>query len=229
MGSMTLLGCGRASATVGPPTFSWTADDNVWTGTGTATITSSADAIGAASATRRVVVIGRISNGNPYVLTGGTIGGVTIDTTFSDNATDASNAWFLASAIVPTGTTATVVLTFTGGGIFGPICSIFTVDNSQLSGPTSPVTAIGIASATTTLTKTIAVLAGGSILASCNGSGTSTVPQITSSTATFTNDGTISNFYSSGHANGASANVASSVTETWTGSAAAGLLLVAYR
>lgn len=216
---------------VGPPSFVYQVDDNSWTGGGTATVTSSANAIGSAFATRRVVVMGRISNGNPYVLTGGTIGGVALDILFSDFATDASNAWFLASAVVPTGTTATAILTFTGGGVVSPISSVFTVDNSQLANPTSVVTSITTAAATTTITGTVAVLAGGSILAICNGSGTSTAPQVTGGTSSPnpSNDGTISNFYSSAHGNGEAVNASATVTETWTGSASAGLLLAAFR
>jgi hypothetical protein len=211
------------SPPVGPPIFTYQTDDPAWSGT--STLTSSAEPIGSAFATRRVVFMIRVGDVGS-TLSSGTIGGVTLDTLIRIGS-DGTSLVYLVSAIVPIGTTAAAVLNFTGS-IFSIVSTTFTTDNAQLASST-PITSFASVASGTTLTGSVAVLAGGSILAICIASGSTTNPQITASTAGLSNDGKISNFYSSGHANGAPANAASSVTETWIGSAATVLALAAYR
>jgi hypothetical protein len=125
--------------------------------------TFSSYAIGAASPTRRVIAVFFADNGS----TGGrtfvsaTIGGIAADVDASVTHTaGGSVAIGIASATVPTGTTATLTGTFSGGMARGA-CWAVSVDNLKNTVPHDTATATG----TNPLDTTINCLAGGFVLA----------------------------------------------------------------
>lgn len=79
------------------------------------TYTFTGKAIGAADAGRYVVVVAGHSAGAQRALTSATIGGVSATTLLTVNGADGFSAVHIIIALVPTGTTATVVLNYNNG------------------------------------------------------------------------------------------------------------------
>ena len=131
------------------------------------TATATGVSIGSAFSTRLVIVMWR-RNFN-QTMTSATIGGVACsgatggmvdhqDTT--GNGGDQGVFW----ALVPTGTTATIVLTNSGTFFSTPHFTVYTVDSAFLSS-TTPVTSFTMGGGPNTgLTATVNVLAGGFVL-----------------------------------------------------------------
>jgi hypothetical protein len=123
--------------------------------------------IGAADANRRIIFCICGSNGTGQNITGVTIGGVTA-TEIYDNTPEGTgnvNAWY--TAIVPTGTTATIDVQFGGAIFFAPNVVAWSVDDTTLLSPT-PVDADELSSTSFGSTSTslnISSTAGGFILA----------------------------------------------------------------
>lgn len=119
---------------------------------GAVNITIPSSSIGTASATRRVVYM--ITNfghvpGETYTgtITPNVGSPVSIDSgsVIGCECSGAGYGVFYASAVVPTGTTAVLTLSFSGGAGFpdSPRASVYTLDNSVLSSPTTPNTGGG--------------------------------------------------------------------------------------
>lgn len=189
--------------------------------------------LGAApSANRRVIVsfeAGDFSTGSGYTISsvvftpdaGGTVSADTI-VNIGSNTQDGI---LLVSAVLPVGTTSTLVVTLSNTAFTAPRFAFYTVDNSILVSPLAPVTGYGTNTSGTTLTANVNTLAGGAVLAlfSGNASPGSFTAGIGASDGSFGN-----NLF--GHANNVAASTPFNVTDTWTGTNnPAGLGLVAYR
>ena len=189
--------------------------------------------LGAApSANRRVIVIFALTDldsGNLKTISSGVFtpnsgGTINIDTSVIIGRS-ATEGHALVSAVLPLGTTSTLDLTISGSVFSDSRFSMYTVDNSTLLSPTSPVTGFNTNTAGTTLTTTVNTLAGGGLLALFGGN---------SSPGTFTSgitssDGAFGN-YIWGSISNTSASTPFSVTDTWVGTNnPASLALAAYR
>jgi hypothetical protein len=133
--SLTLTGAGlhRLPAGGGP---SLTYQGNVATSVASAVATSSSASIGSAFATRRVIVIvSQWTVGRD--ISSATIGGVTADVIITNSSDGSNNNFGVISAIVPSGTTAVAVITFTTSIFTTPSTEWYTVDSSLLTNPTS--------------------------------------------------------------------------------------------
>jgi hypothetical protein len=134
----------------------------------------------------------------------------------------------LISAVLPVGTTTTLSVAFGGLPLTdSPRFSVYTVDNSTLSSPITPVVQFKQGTTTPPITQTINTLSGGGLLGMFVGFGTSSnawSAGITTSDGTFgsNNFGSLSN---------TAANTPLSVSNTWTvsGSGNPDLALWAYR
>lgn len=124
------------------------------------------------------------------------------------NSITANVGYYLVSAVLPTGTTATVVTTFNSGSGQPPRFSVYTLDNSTLVGLT-PTTNYQN-SAASPFTEGVTSTSGGAVIALFNGLGTTTETW----TAGVTSDGVFGNS-DWGHANNVSGGTFN-VTNTWT-------------
>ncbi len=114
-----------------------------------AIFTATAASIGTASASRRVVCTAARENGRS--LTSATIGGIAATVHTTGVTSNASCAVF--SAIVPTGTTADIVMTM-NGTLFADIrLSIYTVDDNDLADGDNPSTATNTVTGTSLTTN----------------------------------------------------------------------------
>jgi hypothetical protein len=191
---------------------------------------------GVTGANRRVIVVVEIDSGSPtnlpipasVVFTPNSGAPITADTvSVAGQDTVTSEVSVLFSAVLPVGTTTTLTATF-GASLFNsPRFSVYTVDNSTLSNPTTPVVTFVQGTTTPPITGTINTLSGGALLGMFVGFGTSTnawSAGITTSDGAFgsNNWGSLSN---------TAANTPLTVSNTWTvsGSANPDLALWAYR
>jgi hypothetical protein len=226
---LTMTGAGAGAAGLpGPPTFTFQTSAN--TSCTGAACTTIALAIGTASPNRRVyvdVTTAPASNQTPYIAC--SIGGVACDINVQVEVSSSnSSGTFLVSAPVPTGTTAVVSLTSTGTAFAFPFVFLYTVDHTTLASIT-PVTGGATVATGTSVTGSVAVLPGGSLLVGWDCSGcSSSSGSITASDASVGTDAT-SNFTIAGHVNGVAASAASHVTVGWTTSAEGTLGLMAFR
>jgi len=131
--------------------------------------------IGAASATRRVIVLvhGR-SGTNLRTISSATIGGVaaTIDAQITSSSGGTSLAGII-SATVPTGTTATVAITFSGS-MFDSLIYPLALDNLISVTPVDTATASATSGASLTTGATVNVEDGGYVVAIADRAGNST-------------------------------------------------------
>jgi hypothetical protein len=200
------------------------------------TITINANG-GVTGANRRVLVVFEIPSGNAGVVPTGTSGTIfapnsgapitadTVSVAGQDTVTNVVQA--LVSAVLPVGTTTTLSVPFSGTIASSPRFSVYTVDNSTLSNPLTPVVTFVQGTTTPPITGTINTLSGGGLLGMFAGFGTSSnawSAGITTSDGVFGADnwGSLSN---------TSANTPLSVSNTWTvsGSGNPDLALWAYR
>jgi hypothetical protein len=226
--SLTLTGAGlhRPPAGVGPPVLTFAGTLTGGSNVGSATTFTSAS-IGTASGftTRRIIVAISCNNLNGGVVSA-TIGGIsaTVHVTTSTSNGDAA----IFSADVPTGTTATIVVT-QGGTAFSPVVGgIYSVDDALLVSTTPSTSSANTAGATSLTTGSFTETSGGFVVAANNligaagGTGTSI--------AGFTADG----FGGAGNKEylgsltsiGSTASV--TVTSNWTTSGAGGLAVAAW-
>lgn len=122
--------------------------------------------IGAASATRRVIVLvhGR-SGTSSRTISSATIGGIaaTIDATITSSASGSTIAGII-SATVPTGTTATVAITFSGS-MFDAAIYPLALDNLRSVTPVDTATASATTGTSLTTGATVNVEDGGYVVA----------------------------------------------------------------
>lgn len=222
----------------GPPVFTFT---DIQSGsTSTNVCTSNSLAIGTATANRRVYVfaIDAATGSSPQAATGATLNGGTIPTdVFQVIGTTATSGMdvYLISAVVPSGTTATVELTYPTATSNSARFGVYTVDATTLnsrfpvataqnviaSGTTNPASANTFGIATST--------AGSAILAGfMSHGGASTDETITSSDASLSTDGTFGN-QMVGHANSAPVSAQSNVNTGWSVSGVSLLALAVFR
>jgi hypothetical protein len=225
-GSMSLMGVGRTGAAA-PPTTTFQSTGATAGTNGTATPwTATGVGIGTSSATRRVIVIAAGGAGAPSVASG-TIDGGGGPIAFSTPVVGGANQPIsIMSAVVPVGTTATIVLTMTGAFFGASDLLIYTVDNSLLSSPT-PVTSFSDA-ASATISGSVANLAGGFELVAqkWTAGGVSAATNSASSPALST-DVPGSNFFALS-ANGIPAGTGTA-TNTWSGAVSSSLMMAAFR
>ena len=94
-------------------------------------------------ATRRVIVVVSGTASAGWNMIGGSIGSATIDQ-FTDNGHLAvgSDVVEIVSALVTSGTTATVTLNYNGNPTSVQVVAVFIADQSQMTAPTAPVVAM---------------------------------------------------------------------------------------
>ena len=158
-------------------------------------------------ATRRVIVVLEGVSSNGWHCLGGSIGASTIDQ-FTDNGytSAGSDVVEILSAVVTSGTTATVTVNFGGNPVGLQRIYVYTADNSRMIDPTHPVTARDENTSGTdvnSVTFNTSALANGFIICGIWAGGGSG-PTITSSTDAFTTDVSTS-AYMAAHANGITA------------------------
>ena len=92
-------------------------------------------------ATRRVIVVLEGVSSNGWHCLGGSIGAATIDQ-FTDNGYTAAGSDIveIMSAVVTSGTTATVTVNYSGNPVGLQRLYVYICDNSRMTAPTSPVT-----------------------------------------------------------------------------------------
>jgi hypothetical protein len=238
-GCMALLGAGSANCGAAPPVGVVLTYQSTAIGSVSGSVASFGTiAIGAApSANRRVMVVFEIPSGSAGVVptgTGGTIfapnsgAPITADTvSVAGQDTVTNEVQALVSAVLPVGTTTTLSVPFSGTLASSPRFSVYTVDNSTLSNPITPVVRYVSGTTTSPITGTINTLSGGGLLGIFAGFGTSTnawSAGITTSDGAFGSDnwGSLSN---------TAANTPLTVSNTWTvsGSGNPDLALWAYR
>lgn len=168
-------------------------------------------------ATRRVILLAAYGFNLPSLpVSACTINGVACDVatvTADSNGVQVA----LLSAVVPTGTTGvSATWTFANQIFANQPFAVYTVDNSLLSNPTSPVLAhkSNATAGITTDNTSVATLTGGFILSAAFVGGIATPPTVTSSTAGIADDYSL-NAIEYGHANGTGASGASSATWVW--------------
>jgi hypothetical protein len=214
-GRMALMGAGAGSAALpGPPTFTYQSTPGGTTGA-TSSFTIST---GTASANRLVVNFVEV-----FSASGATISSVLIDGTISPlsitqifNTAAGGQNVFLAAivAAIPTGTSSTMVVTWSSAQSGTTRAPTWTTDITTLSS-TTPTVATGTQAAGTTNTASIAVANSGSVLLvsdiGANGSKT-----FTASTPTITQRDSF-NVTLVGDANSVASGTATANT-SWTGS-----------
>jgi hypothetical protein len=220
-GSFALAG---QSATLTPPALAGPTVSYIGhvtpTGTGSSTLTATAVPIGNPSyiLTRRVLVVLNGGSGSGCFITGGTIGGVELDQyTGYGNIASGNDGVDVFSAVVSSGTTATIVLNFNATVFGGPHFMVYNADNALMSAvdnvgnnPKVGQSENGSGTGLNTTTVNTTTKAGGFILAGAwvgGGAG----PSITASTETYVTD------YSSSanmtcHANNITSNAANSLS-----------------
>jgi hypothetical protein len=236
-------GCNSVIASAppaGPPVFTFR-DIQISSASGNIA-TSNAMAIGAPSSTRRVYT----------VITNGDAGSTATSASFNSGAIaadvfqvigtvgppttggDSFNV-YLVSAVIPTGTTATVSLTYPSTLFAAPICAAYTVDTTTLSGINPVTTAQSYVASGTVLpaaSNTFGVpvaTAGSAILAGFIGFGITNGSQsITSSDASFTTGSLFSSTLTA-VANSAPVSSSSRVNIGWTTSGQGFLALAVLR
>lgn len=188
--------------------------------------------IGTAVADRLVVVALHTTEGLNAV-SSATIGGISATVHANPASANGCNVTFI-SASVPTGTTATIVVTMTGAVAgFNSVAETYSLTNLSSTTATGSVGS-ATASSVSSRTGTLAVSAGGVvILAGCQYAVSSTTCVLTA-TDTVTTDH--SNFQiggfsrdSTGSVENATANASYSVTATWNGSEKSAMAAVAFR
>jgi hypothetical protein len=234
-GSMGLLGVGGSGAPPlpGPPVFTFT---DIQAGSTTSnTCTSNSLSIGTANSNRRVYVLAFDvgAGASPQAATGASFNGGAIAAdvfqVIGTTPTDTMNV-YLISAVVPTGTTATVTLTYGSTTFSSARFAAYTVDTTTLSSKTPVTSAQAVTVAGTSVTAQVPIAtAGSSILAGAIvGFGGGSGGSITSSDAGLSNDGGIGNFIV-GSANNVGVSAASHVTVGWTGASDTLLALAVLR
>lgn len=214
------------ATTVGPPTLTYIGANTVPTGSSPRTITAAG--IGSAVATRLVIVAFTLMEADgSNNISAVTIGGVSA-TLHVQETSGSKCATVICSAVVPTGTTADIVITFASPGysFLANTAFVFTTDTDDLVS-TTPVTSSAAAASGTTLPVTVAVEAGGFVIA---------VGTITAGTlATMTGDQTLDTRTSgssrniSGDADGLSADASFLTTLNWTSSGEGSVSAAAWR
>lgn len=139
---------------------------------------------------------------------GGTVTADTVSTAGLDSVSGVLSG--LVSAVLPVGTTTTLTVTCSGVISGQPRFSVYTVDNSTLSSPTTPTSSF-IQGTTSPITGTINTQSGGGLIAEFSGFGVTTEGW----TAGVTSDATFSTF-DWGHLSNTAASTPLSVTNTWT-------------
>lgn len=198
------------------------------TGTGGGTTRSASSvSIGTAYTSRRVIgICTEVSGRN---LTGVSINGGAITGTIHQGTATGSapglNAW---SAVVPTGTTLDVTLTYSSTTFQDSRIVIFTVDDDKLL-DASPVIEYSESAATTSIADSIVTQAEGLLIACSILSAVKAGIGVTSDETLTKNTATVDNFFNTWMADDVAANATSDVTVSWTGSADAGLMLFTWR
>ena len=184
--------------------------------------------IGAAYPTRRVIVI-VYGGAGANTVASATIDGGAGPIAANTPVTGGSNAPFsIYSAIVPTGTTATIIQTMTGNFYGASSIQAYTVDDSLLSSPT-PVASFSDA-ASSPISGSVAKLSGGFeiVAVGWNIGGSKTPDGFSASSPSLSNDLSDGTVWILGSANGISAGTGMA-TATWTGSANATMMMAAFR
>ena len=173
--------------------------------------TASGVNIGSAFSSRRVIVFAWGGAGNTDVASA-TIGGIAATTPIVVGTNVRISVF---SAVVPTGTTANIVLTMTGAFYGSSGIQVFTCDDSLLTSAT-PVMTGANASGVTTISGSVTTLAGGFVVELLTAdSNTYRAPvAISASSPTQVIDLTDDRSTTLAHVNGASAGTAT-VTYTW--------------
>ena len=162
----------------------------VWTGSGTAVLTSS-PSIGAAYATRRLFLFGTIADpGGTTTMSSVTFNGVTAPVLVQASWQRWRICGPWASAIVATGTAVTIAMNYSGGVFnIGSTC-LYQIDNTLITSPT-PVDTQHTKTTPGVTTASVSVntqLNGFSVLMGRLWSGTNTALNVTSSTDTMIQD-----------------------------------------
>lgn len=208
----------------GTPTLNYIATTAATIASLTATVTGAS--IGTAAADRLVVVaiannFSNMGSGNTLAMTLDSGGGAVAMTqhTYSGNNGATTGIYSLT---VPTGTTATIVGTLTGGAFANINFHVFTITGLSSTTPTGTSSNTLTASSVST---NVATTSGGVIIAAL--STQSTFTNMAGSTETFTVD--FSSTRASAHATGVATNASSTVTNNASGSASITVSAAAWR
>jgi hypothetical protein len=206
-----------------PVTFQ--AESTLPAGSGTATRTWAAVAIGTASATRFVIASLSVASAG-LTISSATIGGVTA--AVSQVSSGNSLAAFI-SAVVPTGTTADFVVNYSGTDFSANKLESYTCDSSLLNSQTPTVGFhADAAGGGTTATATVSTTgkANGFILTIGTAFGATAGPTVGSSTDTVTVDGSSIGTLAT-HVNAPTVTSSWSMTINWTTASSADVLALA--
>jgi hypothetical protein len=186
------------------------------------TYTFSTVDIGVADSTRRVIVGVAGAAGAARTLSSATIGGVSA--TIHTNLSSADHS-SLISVLVPTGTTATIVLTFSGGMISAGI-GVYRLINETVSTPHATATDTTLSAGV--LSTTIDVPSNGALVAVCKGFAAISPPTYTWSGATERYDQTVesADSHSGASETGLGSETGRTVSATLTGLGPSGTLSV---
>lgn len=225
-GQMSLLGAGTPGAAAALPTLTYINTVTATVSNPTATVTGTS--IGTAAADRHLVVIvnntfSNIVNASMTVDSGG--GAVAMTQQVLRGQNGASSGIY--SLTVPTGTTATIVATQTGGsGWNNPRFHIYTITGLSSTTPTGA----NSSGATATSTSTTVATTSGGIIISGSSTQAATISNYTGSTETFTsNFGVGSNSQAAASATGVATNASSTVNVNGASSASIAVTAVAWR
>lgn len=177
------------------------------------TSTATAAGIGTASSTRRVIATVAQTTASGRTLTSATIGG--ISATIHQQSTDSgsTSGAYIISAVVPTGTTADIVLTFSDTLFGGGSGAIYTVDDTTVSSTvgggtntTTSATSLAVNYTSTTDGFSVGITDWG------NGSGKTPIT-VTGYTVDFSDEGQYAAFRKNETASGSA-----TATTAWSGS-----------
>lgn len=215
------------AATAGPPTLTYvTTVDGVLSTPNTTAVNAS---VGAAFASRRVIVGVSARGVGARTISSATIGGVAATLHGSPQTQGTAEFVQYISAIVPTGTTATIDVVWSGSRTVGPDAfHIFTVDDDDLTSSTPTLAGASTAGATT-LGNDINVSEGGFvILVATWNSGTTKTP-IGSGETAITDVVYTQRYFMFYSGSNLSANAAWTGAVNWTGSFAGAMQMATWR
>jgi hypothetical protein len=218
-----------ASASVGPPTFTYIGSAAFTAPTGN-TIAFPTLGIGTAGATRFVAVIVVQANQNTPALSA-TINGSSSGVLVTNLGGNSQCTIDLISAQVPTGTTMNLVVTYASPPAGGNEVIVWTSDTTTMSSTTPVISSVVQAASNTIVTNTINLPTSGyAVLAAYDGFGITNNTQafVAPNDPSVASDGTFGSIFW-GHANGAAANASSRVSVSWTTTADGNLALVGFR
>lgn len=200
-----------------PLVVAWTDTNTENAGTGGDSFRSfTGAAIGAASSSRRVLVVVFHNNLTSRTVASATIGGVAA--TVHKGSVDNGGSWdvFVISAVVPTGTTADIVMTMSGSLFSGMYFHVFTFDNNSKVNSSPTISALFNGGSVTSLSPSIVTEAGGFIVAAVKVDGDAGTFSAISGDETYTVGGANANTTKSWFVNSVSVNATNDATMAWS-------------